>query len=128
MSKDKKVFAIKNKQTNKSVNISRDALRAIEANQEFAGKAMQASAKKLCDNYYVGQTKDVKVGVKFTETGAVDDMADPQLELQGKLAELDPQAQELVKQAMYQFMLALNGALVKKTEDGTEEFKKIMKA
>jgi len=128
MSKGKQVFNIKNKQTNKSVNISRDAMRAIEANQEFMGKAMQESAKQLCDNYYEGQTKDVKVGVKFTETGAVNDMANPQLELQGELAKLDPQTQELVKSAMYQFMLALNGALVDKTNDGTKEFKRIMKA
>lgn len=114
--------------TKRKVSISRDAAAIIQSNQKYMQQQLQSVTKNVSDKYYSGSTNDVEVAVKFDEQGKINDLANPQLALKGKLAELDESTQQLVMDAMYQFMLAMNEALAEKTKDGEEKLNKVFKS
>ena len=122
----KEMVKIKHPVTNREATISKVACDILEAKGKITRQKMQAVNEKLTHKYYEGQTNDIRVALKFKETGEVDDLANPMLELKGKLETLDGQTRQIVEDALYQFMLAINGALADKTKDGEEQVTKIL--
>lgn len=111
----------------KKITLSRDQAAALQYQQKEFQKKLGGVNKTLTSKYYEGETQDIKVAFKFKEDGSVDDLANPQLELSGKLAELDDKTREVVNDALYQFMLAMNNALSEKNSDGQAKIMKLLK-
>ncbi len=79
---------------------------------------MESEISKLSDKYYEGSSENVEVALKFdagNNSILVD--KDPLLTLTNKLNELSPEQQQLVKEAMYEFMQCVSSALTERAKD-----------
>ena len=83
--------------------------------QEQYSKQMQEKVQRMArivvNQYHFGESKDIKVAVKFNDKGQIDEFKDPKVELRGTLENLDPKTREHVENALVQYMQCINQAI-----------------
>lgn len=125
-----KQFAYRDSRTGKTLTVSRDVYYAMEHEQKKIKEkqdAIIAKAKKLLGKRYSGKTNEVEIAIKFDENGGVNDLLDPQWELSGALADLDPEMKKIIDNVILQVFLCTNQAQSQRQSDIQGEVKEITK-
>lgn len=125
-----KQFAYRDSRTGKTLTVSRDVYYAMEHEQKKTKEkqdAIIAKAKKLLGKRYSGKTNEVEIAIKFDENGGVNDLLDPQWELSGALANLDPEMKKIIDNVILQVFLCTNQAQSQRQSDIQGEVKEITK-
>ena len=115
---------IKCPKTKKNLTVSRDVYTAIEygqkhlkTEQENFNNTVKAAAETLTKKYYIAESKDLKIAIKFDDMGRVNEFADPIIEFKNQTKQLSN------ADCAAQLLICINNAIGQRSDDMTTKLK-----